>query len=334
MEGGETVCVTGASGFIGSWLVMRLLERGYFVKATVRDPENVNKLKHLWELPKASTHLSLWRGELAEEGSFDDAIQGCSGVFHVATPMDFSPDRDLEAETIKPTVNGVLNIMRSCLKAKTIRRFIYTSTTGAVTVGPPPPPPEYDESFWTDIDFCYAEKMPGWAYFVAKTKAEKAAWEFAKENDLDLITIHPSVVVGPFLTPSKPFSIDLGMALITRNEALYSMLARVRAVHVDDVCSAHIFLFEHPQAKGRYICSSHTFTIVDLAKSLNQKYPQYNVPSKFEGIDESLKTIPCSSKKLMDLGFTFKYESSKYDSGDLYAEAFDFCKEKGFMPQP
>lgn len=35
---GETVCVTGASGFIGSWLVMRLLERGYTVRATVRDP--------------------------------------------------------------------------------------------------------------------------------------------------------------------------------------------------------------------------------------------------------------------------------------------------------
>ena len=34
----ETVCVTGASGFIGSWLVMRLLERGYTVRATVRDP--------------------------------------------------------------------------------------------------------------------------------------------------------------------------------------------------------------------------------------------------------------------------------------------------------
>jgi len=34
----ETVCVTGASGFIGSWLVMRLMERGYMVRATVRDP--------------------------------------------------------------------------------------------------------------------------------------------------------------------------------------------------------------------------------------------------------------------------------------------------------
>lgn len=118
----ETVCVTGAAGFIGSWLVMRLLERGYTVRATVRDPSpvsfslyffalfffffsidpkslmdfvtvlcsaNMKKVKHLLDLPKAETHLTLWKADLAEEGSFDEAIKGCTGVFHVATPMDF-----------------------------------------------------------------------------------------------------------------------------------------------------------------------------------------------------------------------------------------------------
>lgn len=49
----------------------------------------MKKVKHLLELPKAKTHLTLWKADLAEEGSFDEAIQGCTGVFHVATPMDF-----------------------------------------------------------------------------------------------------------------------------------------------------------------------------------------------------------------------------------------------------
>ncbi|KAF2324604.1 hypothetical protein GH714_015558 [Hevea brasiliensis] len=237
-------------------------------------------------------------------------------------------------------VDGVLNIMRSCLKAKTIRRFIYTSTAGTVAIQPPPPLPEYDESFWTDVDFCYAEKMPGWSYLVAKTKAEKAAWEFAKENGINLVTVHLSLVVGPFLT-FKAFQYRLRIGFdhniignIVGNEALYKMIATGQAVHLEDACSAHIFLFEHPEANGRYICSNHSFTIVDLAKALSQKYPEYNVPTKFESIDESLKAISCSSKKLLDLGFTFKFESTKYDVGDLYAEAFEFCREKGIMPQP
>ena len=65
-------------------------------------------------------------------------------------------------EVIDPTVNGVLDIMRACTKAKTVKRFIYTSTTGTITVGPEPLPLEYDESFWTDVDYCKAQKMTAW----------------------------------------------------------------------------------------------------------------------------------------------------------------------------
>nr|GMD00850.1 dihydroflavonol 4-reductase [Ipomoea batatas] len=87
------VCVTGAAGYVGSWLVMKLLQRGYVVHATVRDPGNTKKVKHLLELPKAEGNLRLWKGVLEEEGSFDDAIAGCEGVFHVAaTPVDFVSD--------------------------------------------------------------------------------------------------------------------------------------------------------------------------------------------------------------------------------------------------
>ncbi|KAE9457020.1 hypothetical protein C3L33_11077, partial [Rhododendron williamsianum] len=163
-------------------------------------------------------------------------------------------------------------------------------------------------------------------YFVAKTMAEKAAWEFAKEHGLDLVTIHPSVVIGPFITPSRPLSVDISLSVITRNEALYPMVTRARAVHLDDLCNAHIYLFEHPEAEGRYICSSHCFTILDLAKSLSQRYPE------FEGVDESLKAVPCSSKKLMDLGFKFKYNPEEHDVGDLVSDAIESCREKGLMP--
>ncbi|MED6107182.1 hypothetical protein PIB30_011752 [Stylosanthes scabra] len=156
----KTVCVTGASGFIGSWLVMRLLEHGYTVRATVRDPANMKKVKHLLELPGAKANLTLWKADLAEEGSFDEAIKGCNGVFHVATPMDFESN-DPENEVIKPTVNGVLDIMKACLKAKTVRRLIFTSSAGTIDVS------EfkkdlYDETCWTDVDFCRKVKMTGW----------------------------------------------------------------------------------------------------------------------------------------------------------------------------
>ncbi|EOY14811.1 Dihydroflavonol-4-reductase [Theobroma cacao] len=323
----QSVCVTGASGFIGSWLVMRLLENGYAVRATVRDPDNVKKVKHLLELPKADSHLTLWKADLSEEGSFDAAIQGCTGVFHVATPMDFE-SKDPENEVIKPTINGVLDIMKACVKAKTVKKLVFTSSAGTVNVEERQKP-VYDESNWSDLEFVYAKKMTGWMYFVSKTLAEQAAWKFAKENNLDFITIIPTLVIGPFLMSSMPPSLITGLSPITGNEAHYTIIRQGQFVHLDDLCMAHIFLFENPKAEGRYICSSHEATIVELAKMLREKYPDYNIPTKFKDADENLANVVFSSKKLLDLGFQFKYSLE-----DMFTEAVETCREKGLIPAP
>ncbi|KAF9683060.1 hypothetical protein SADUNF_Sadunf05G0172800 [Salix dunnii] len=321
----ETVCVTGASGFIGSWLIMRLLEKGYTIRATVRDPDNTKKVKHLLELPKADTHMTLWKADLSVEGSFDEAIQGCTGVFHVATPMDFE-SKDPENEVIKPTVNGVLDIMKACAKAKTVRRIVFTSSAGTVDVEEHKKP-VYDESCWSDLEFVQSVKMTGWMYFVSKTLAEQAAWKFAKENNMDFISVIPPLVVGPFIMQSMPPSLITGLSLITGNEAHYGIIKQGNYVHLDDLCMAHIFLFENPKAEGRYICSSHNATIHDLAKLLREKYPEYNVPAKLKDIDEELASVVFTSKKVMDMGFEFKYSLE-----DMFVGAVETCRKKGLLP--
>ncbi|CAI0436095.1 unnamed protein product [Linum tenue] len=296
----KTVCVTGASGFIGSWLTMRLLEQGYTVRATVRDPGDERKVKHLVELPNANTHLTLWKSDLSVPGSFDDAIHGCSGVFHVATPMDFdSPDP--ENEVIKPTVDGVLDIMKACAKARTVRRIVFTSSAGTVDAEEHPKP---------------------------MILAEKEAWKFAKENDLDFISIIPTLVVGPFIMQSMPPSLITALSLITGNKPHYSIIEQGHFVHLDDLCMSHIFLFEHPNAEGRYICNSDDINIYELAELLEEKYPKYEIPSRFEGIDRGeLKKVKFSSEKLKKLGFEFKYGLE-----EMFRGAVDTCREKGLIP--
>lgn len=63
-------------------------------------------------------------------------------------------------------------------------------------------------------------------------------------------------------------------------ESHYTILESIQFVHLDDLCESHIFLFERPEAKGRYICSSHDINIYDLAKMLKNRYPEYNIPQK------------------------------------------------------
>ncbi|WCJ35207.1 dihydroflavonol 4-reductase [Euphorbia peplus] len=323
----ETVCVTGASGFIGSWLIMRLLENGYRVRATVRDPENKKKVQHLMELPKAEKNLSLWKADLGVEGSFDEAIKGCSGVFHVATPMDFD-SKDPENEVIKPTVNGVLDIMKACAKAKSVRRIVFTSSAGTVDVEENRKD-LYDENCWSDLDFILDKKMTGWMYFVSKILAEKAAWKFAEENNLDFISIIPPVVVGPFLMSSMPPSLVTALSVLTGNEAHYNIIKQGHFVHLDDLCNAHIYLFKHPKAKGRYMCSSHDATIHEIAQLLRQKYPEYNIPNKISGVEEDVKNFVFSSKKLEETGFEFKYSLE-----EMFEGAVETCRAKLLLPLP
>nr|GMC96969.1 dihydroflavonol 4-reductase [Ipomoea batatas] len=318
----KVVCVTGAAGFIGSWLVMTLLQRGYHVHATVRDPGNTKKVKHLLELPKADTNLRVWKGVMEEEGSFDEAIAGCEGVFHVATPMDFD-SKDPENEVIKPAINGVLNIINSCVKAKTVKRLVFTSSAGTLNVQPQQKP-MYDESCWSDLDFIYTKKMTGWMYFASKILAEKEAWKATKEKKIDFISIIPPLVVGPFITPTFPPSLITALSLIT---AHYSIIKQGQYVHLDDLCEAHIFLYEHPKAEGRFICSSHHTTIHGLGEMIRQNWPEYYIPSQFKGIEKDLPVVYFSSKKLQDMGFQFKYSLE-----DMYRGAIETLRKKGLLP--
>lgn len=320
-----TVCVTGAAGFIGSWLVMKLLQKSYVVRATVRDPKNFEKTKHLLNLPEAETNLTLWKADMTEEGSFDEAVQGCTGVFHVATPMDFE-SKDPENEVIKPTINGVLSIIKSCAKAGTVKRLVFTSSAGTVNVQETQKP-VYEESDWSDLDFVAKKKMTAWMYFTSKTLAELAAWEAAKENNIDFISIIPTLVVGPFITPAFPPSLITALSPITGKEAHYSIIKQGQFVHLDDLCEAHIFLYEHPLAEGRFICSSHDVTIHGLADMIREKWPEYNIPTEFQGIDKDLPSVCFSSKKLTGLGFEFKYSLE-----DMFRGAIDTCREKGLLP--
>ncbi|GER27969.1 dihydroflavonol 4-reductase [Striga asiatica] len=320
-----TVCVTGAAGFIGSWLVMRLLERGYIVRATVRDPGNMEKVKHLIELPNANANLTLWKADMNIQGSYDEAVQGCEGVFHMATPMDFESN-DPENEVIKPTVDGMLSIIRSCAKAKTVKKLIFTNSAGALNAEEHQKP-VYDETNWSDLDFIYSKKMTGWMYFVSKILAEKEAMKAAKESNINFISIIPTLVVGPFIMPTLPPSLITALSPITGNEAHYSIIKQGQYVHVDDLCEAHILLFEHPTAQGRYICSSDDATIYDLANMIREKWPEYHIPTEFEGIDKDIPLVHFSSEKLKATGFSFKYTLE-----DMYRGAIETCREKGLLP--
>ncbi|KAM1607820.1 hypothetical protein ACFX1Z_028349 [Malus domestica] len=133
MSGGtKVVCVTSASGYIGSWLVKLLLQRSYTVIATVRDPNDPNKTGHLLSLDGAKERLHLFKAGVLKEGAFDAVISGCVGVFHTASPLQLSAF-SLHAEIFEPAVKGTLNVLKSCVKFPTVKRMVLTSSMSSVS---------------------------------------------------------------------------------------------------------------------------------------------------------------------------------------------------------
>ncbi|CAK8577871.1 unnamed protein product [Lathyrus sativus] len=329
--GKKKACVIGGTGFVASMLIKQLLEKGYAVNTTVRDPDNSKKVSHLVAL-KSLGELNLFKAELTVEGDFDASIAGCELVFQLATPVNFA-SQDPENDMIKPAVNGVLNVLKACAKAKEVKRVILTSSAAAVTINELKGGDHVmDETNWSDVEFLNAAKPPTWGYPASKVLAEKAAWEFAEKNDIDLITVIPTLTMGPYLTQDMPSSVGLAMSLITGNDFLINALkgmqflsGSISVTHVEDICRAHIFVAEKESASGRYICCAHNTSVPELAKFLSKRYPQHKVPTEFEDCPSKAKLI-ISSGKLIKAGFSFKYSI-----GETYDQTVEYLKTKGVL---
>ncbi|MCO5553392.1 hypothetical protein L7F22_006913 [Adiantum nelumboides] len=298
----KVVCVTGASGFIASWVVKLLLERGYTVRASVRDPENVAKTAHLMALPKAKERLELFKADLLEEGSFDAAVAGCEAVFHTASPFFMSTD-DPQKDLIEPAVKGTRNVLNACGKAKSIKRVVLTSSVAAVLYSPTRKTEDVvDESFFSDPTYCQQNKL--W-YQLSKTQAELEAWNLAKAHGLDLVTINPAMVVGPLLQPTLNTSSGIILKLMNGSTSAYANIAP-GWVHVKDVAAAHILAYEVAEASGRYICTESIIHYKRIVEMLSTLYP--NAPLPVKCLDESSPPAPeykMCTDKVKSLGLVY-----------------------------
>ncbi|CAL5341383.1 unnamed protein product [Camellia sinensis] len=303
------VCVTGASGFIASWLIKRLLLSGYRVIGTVRDPGNNEKLGHLWRLEGAKERLELVRADLMVEGSFDDAIMGCHGVFHIASPVLGQPSSDPKAEILIPAIEGTLNILSSCKKNPSLKRVILTSSSSTVRARDDfDPNVPLDESSWSSVELC--ERLQIW-YALSKTLAERTAWEFCKDNKIDLVTVLPSFVVGPSLSPHLCTTASDVLGLLEGKTEKFHWHGRMGYVHIDDVALCHILVYEHENAHGRYLCSSIVVDNNELVSMLSRRYSTLPIPKRFQALDRPYYEL--NTSKLRSLGFKFKCIEEMFD---------------------
>ena len=246
------VVVTGANGHIGNNLCKNLIAHGYSVRGTVRSMDKAPDIK-----------MDFVEADVLEPGDWPKALEGATGLFHLATIYSTSED----GQQILDTANlGTENVFRAAAAAG-IKRIVYTSSVAAI--GSTPKKVLKDESNWNS-NF----SLP---YTRAKTESEKRAWELAEELDLDLRVINPSGVLGGSFARPTPSTDIIGDAM----KGKYPLVPKIPLafVHVEDVATAHRLAYENDDASGRYLLAPHQGgNIHDLLKRARKLYPKMKFP--------------------------------------------------------
>jgi nucleoside-diphosphate-sugar epimerase len=279
----KPVLVTGATGYVAGWLVKRLLEEGITVHAAVRNPDNKNKIAHLDALAASLPGtIKYYKSDLLKQGSYAEAMQDCELVFHTASPFtsNFSdPQKDL----INPAVLGTQNVLETASNTASVKRVVVTSSCAAIYTDAidcqQAPNGELTEEIWNTT--ASLDYQP---YSYSKTLAEKKAWEMVKtQSQWDLITINPSLVLGPPLNPENNTSESMAILKQLGDGTMKMGVPKmgIGLVDVRDVAEVHYQAGYTPNAAGRYITSAHNTHFVEMALALQNKYANdYPIPKK------------------------------------------------------
>jgi len=332
----STILVTAATGFIATWLVRTLLERGFAVRGTVRTDAKGKYLENLFKSygDKFSYLVVL---DAFKDGAFDDAVKGVDGVIHAAglAKMDaVDPD-----EVIVPAVNGIRGLLTSAKKhGDKVKRVVMLSS-GAAIVEPHDGVYTYTEEDWNNWAVNEVKRIGSALNGVDKYRAstvlaERAAWDFFKENQVgfDLTAILPPVIFGPVICECASVEqVNWSSSILygaIKNEIppdIANVYSGFNWADVRDVAKVHVASLETEAAGGqRIIAAGGPFAWQDAYDALNTEPAIPGIPKGQPGAAKDFKhPVLYSTEKAKKLFPELKFhtlEECMKDSVKSYKE--------------
>ena len=324
--------VTGATGFVGA-AVARALERaGWQVRVLVRSGSDRSNLS-----PMA---VEVAEGDLADPGSLERALEGCTGLFHVAA--DYRLGARDPTQLYRTNVEGTRNILHAARTAG-VERVVYTSSVA--TIGIPPDGSPGEERTAVDLSHMIGH------YKRSKYLAEEVARDAARALGMSVVIVNPSTPIGPGdirPTPTGQLVLD---AASGRMPAYVD--TGLNIVHVDDVAAGHLLAYERGIAGERYILGGEDMTLqtilAQIARLVGRTPPRVRLPYAavlpvaylaeafaklsgrsgrvtLEGVRMSRKRMFFSSgKAVSELGYSWR------PPPEAFADAVRWFRERGVL---
>ncbi|MEO1066959.1 MAG: aldehyde reductase [Pseudomonadota bacterium] len=290
MSNQEQVLVTGITGFIAKHVAIKALERGYTVRGTVRSMKKADRVRETLSkyTTNAADKLNFVEADLSSDTGWDDAVENCRYVLHVASPFPSVQPKDRYA-LVPEAKEGTLRVLRAAAKASVDHVVVTSSMASIIYRDVPPGDTQFTEEDWANPN---ADQTT--SYYVSKVVAEKAAWDFIKDNptDMKLTTICPGFVMGPELDIETGTSASVIVDMM-KGKMPAAPKAGFMTVHVDDVAEAHLRALEVPEAAGeRFAAVSDFLWFKDYGAIIAAKHPAFarKMP-KFTAPDFAVKLL-------------------------------------------
>jgi dihydroflavonol-4-reductase len=257
---GDTVLVTGATGFVGSAVARAALAEGFKVRVLARPATSRRNLDGL--------DVTVAEGDLGDAASVAAAMAGVRYLLHVAADYRLWA-RDPE-EIVRNNREGTRAVMEAA-RAAGVERIVYTSSVA--TLGFPADGRPSDE----DQPLHEAEAIG--AYKRSKVIAERLVEQMAAEG-LPVVIVNPSTPIGP--RDIKPTPTGRIIVEAARGKIPAFVDTGLNLVHVDDVAAGHLLALQRGRVGQRYILGGEDVSLrgllTEIALLTGRKPPTLNLP--------------------------------------------------------
>ncbi len=304
----KKVFVSGGSGYIALHCIARLIQKGYFVKTSIRSLSRKKEVvDSISKVVDCDGKLEFCQLDLLKDDGWNDALDECEYVLHTASPVSLLLSNNPD-DLIKPAVNGLERCLNSAVK-NNIKRFVMTSSFSAIGAGSKEK--ELDDTNWTDIN--NPNISP---YDISKTKAEMFLWEYVskldKSKNIEVCSINPVIVVGPSLSKDIGVSNTVVKKILDGSSPMVPRFG-VNLVDVKDVADMHIEAMINPKAAGkRFLLSSESLWFTEVSNIL--RLNNFNKAPKFTAPNFLVKILAIFDKELKIVLFYLGFKNTLYSN--------------------
>lgn len=259
------ILVTGATGLVGSHLLVKLLQEVKEVKALYRNENNINAVKNVFKY-KNAIHLFekiIWvKGDITDIPSLNSAFENVTHVYHCAALISFDPK---DEEILRKTnIEGTANIVNCCIDFG-VKKLCYVSSIAALGDTKENEYSITEETEWNP------EKLHG-DYAISKFGAETEVWRAFQEG-VEVVIVNPGVIFG-YGFPNQGSGLIINKV---KNGLRFYTKGKTGIVAVEDVINCMVLLMNSPINGERFTLVSENINFDSLltiiAKGLGVKGP-------------------------------------------------------------